>query len=64
MKKSGVETKPHWATTNFGGQVWLFDLSFYVCVCVSDLKMMYMIFFFLVSQCKIAAYKKGSPQVW
>ena len=66
VNKFGVEPAPHWVTTYYGGEVWLLSLSLSLSLslCVSDLKMMYMTFFFFVSQCKIAANKKGSPQVW
>ena len=68
MKKFGVEPRPHSATTYYGGQVWLLSLSLSlslsVCLfmCVSDVKIMDMIYF--VSQCKIAAYKNDSQEVW
>ena len=68
VNKFGVEPAPHWVTTYYGGEVWLLSLSLSlslsVCLfmCVSDVKIMDMIYF--VSQCKIAANKKGSPQVW
>ena len=61
MNKYGVEPRPHWVTTNYGGQVWLLSLS--LSLSTSDVKIMNMNFFF-VSQCKIAAYKDDSQEIW
>ena len=61
VNKFGVEPAPHWVTTYYGGEVWLLSLSLSLCKWFKN--DVHEIFFF-VSQCKIAANKKGSPQVW
>ena len=47
MNKYGVEPRPHWVTTNYGGQVWLLSLS--LSLSTSDVKIMNMNFFLFLN---------------